>query len=279
MKILIIDRDRLTSQLLLPKLQAEGHEVKVQVVRNDALDMLKNEHFDMIMMDTMPLPSPRPMVIAIKKAIFPKFSYMMLMSHTVSMDEVINMGLNDGIMKPLDVEDVQQKVENAANLVEFDKKLRDDTVDIRTDGVIFGKKPFLHLFNSAMDRAARYGEQAFILFFRIDNYEQIARQHGEAVAMNECDDVARYLASLRRQSDFLARVDKDELVLIMQRPSTGKEPVDATERFALALQDYQEQQEKERGIDVKMSVQLVELPMGNTLIQKTVNKKRYVANE
>lgn len=271
MKILIIDRDRLTAQLLVPRLESEGHQVTLQAVRNEALDRLKTERFDIIMMDTSPLPSPRPVIIAVKKAIFPHFSYLILMSRGASIDEVVHMGLNDFVNKPLDLGDFYQKIENATNLVRFDRLLRDDRRDIRTDGIIFGKKPFLHLFHSALDRAARYGEQAFLLFFRITNYDEVVEDRGEQMAKDEVEKIVHYIARLRRQSDFLARIDVNEMVLIMQRPSTGSEPVDATERFAYAIKEHLLACRQNGSVSFFMELHLIELPMGNTLVKKQLS--------
>ncbi len=268
MKILIIDRDRLTAQLLVPRLEADGHEVVIQPVRNEAVELLKTDRFDMIMMDTSPLPSPRPVIIAVKKAIFPYFSYLMLMSHGSSIDEVVHMGLNDYITKPLDLEDFYLKVENASNLVRFDRMLRDETMDIRTDGIVFGKKPFLHLFHSALDRAARYGEQAFLLFFRITSYDNLVKEKGEEAANEQAGRVVQYIARLRRQSDFLARINVNEMVLIMQRPSTGSEPMDAAERFSYALKEHLLECEENEKASFSLELHLIELPMGNTLLKK-----------
>lgn len=264
MRILIMDRDRLATQLVSSKLVEAGHEVVVEPSRQDALDKIKEEHFDVVMIDPSPLPSARPIILAIKRMNLKHYIYLMLMTHNANIDDVIRSGLNDYIAKPLDSSDLKVKIQNAQNIIHLDRTLQDQSKDIRTDGDVFGKRPFIHLFMAALDRANRYREQAFLLFFTITNYDHIKKSSGEEEARRHTDHFASYLAGLRRQSDFLSRIDDHEFVLLMQRPNLANEPVEAANRYHLALKEY-EARNPETPEMPHFYIRLVELPMGNTI--------------
>ena len=51
MKILVIDRDSLSTQLLKPRLEAKGHVIIEEPVKNNALAMLEKENFDTVLFD------------------------------------------------------------------------------------------------------------------------------------------------------------------------------------------------------------------------------------
>jgi PleD family two-component response regulator len=266
MQILIMDRDRLSTQLLSSKLVEWGHDVVVEPARQDALKRIENEIFDVVLIDPAPLPSPRQIVLPIRRMNLPHYLYLILLTHNNDIDEVIRAGMNDYIAKPLNIEDAREKINNAKTIVSFDRKLRDQSKDIRTNGVVFGKRPFIHLFMAALDRANRYSEQSFLIFFHVSNYDELEQTVGAEKAQIATDQTAEFLSSLRRQSDFLARTDKHEFVLLMQRPGAASEPVDAANRYILALKEFEARHSLEN-IVIKFHIQLVELPMGNILIE------------
>ena len=55
MKILIIDRDEMFSNLLAGKIRAAGHEVLVKSIKNDAIETLESADIDVIYFDPSPL--------------------------------------------------------------------------------------------------------------------------------------------------------------------------------------------------------------------------------
>ncbi len=240
MKILIVDRDRLTSQLLQSRLESDGHQVVAEPVRKDALDMVERENFDVVIIDPAPMPSARPMTLPLRWEQRTGYFYLILMGHEAKPEEVVHCGLNDQILKPFDWQDVAAKLANAERLNNFMRRLC-DTDDIQSDTAVFGKRAFYQLVLSALDRSYRYGEQAFLLTIRITNAEAIASAAGEAGLRDTVAATGEYLSKLHRRSDFLGHTDTAEYILLLLRPAVDTEPQDAADRFAIALRDFQEQ--------------------------------------
>lgn len=238
MRICILDRDRASAHFLVEQLTLLGHEVIVEQSKQAAMQRLETERFDIALIDPAPLPTAKPMALQLRWKNRENYLFLMLLTHDSENAEVIRAGLNDYIAKPLRLEDVKKKIGNAVRLINFYDKLMNDD-DIRTQGVVFGKKPIAQLLLSALDRTYRYEEQAFLLNIEVENYHQIAEQYGEEVRDKVMGQVSDYLTQIRRMSDFLSRSDHHEFSLLMQRPEAESEASDAARRFVIALQEYQ----------------------------------------
>ena len=95
MKILIIDRDELSAKLFASKLVAEGHEVMVEPVKNEAIEKIEQgECFDIIFIDPSPMKDAMPIILNIRRAV-PYYCYIMLMvseDDGIDRDKVLSMG-------------------------------------------------------------------------------------------------------------------------------------------------------------------------------------------
>src|SRR3989339_777274 len=181
MKILVVDRDRLASQMINSRLTAQGHQVFEETVKNDALERIARENFDAVLIDPAPLTNPRPVVLGIRRSVS-DYPYIILMSHDATQEEAIRAGTNDALKKPIDAESLDHKIANARRLVELVRRMGDESEDFPSAGGVIAKSAFNQLFLSAIDRADRYGEKTFIVFISISNYYEILEQSGPYAA-------------------------------------------------------------------------------------------------
>ena len=161
--------------------------------------------------------------------------YMVLLSDSLQLSDGLSAGFNDFLAKPMDMNAMLNIVDNAANLTTLQRRLSDDKEDFPSAGGVIAKSAFNQLFLSSLDRADRYGELAHIIFISVDNYTQIAADQGSYDADLVAAKLAQYLVRMRRQSDIIAQTGKNEYALLLIRPLTELEPVDATHRFAESL--------------------------------------------
>jgi CheY-like chemotaxis protein len=239
MKILIIDRDPLATQLLQSRLQNEGHEISVEPVRKTALEMIGKTPYDMILIDPAPLPSVRQVTLPLRWEQSAHYFYIMQLSHTPEPEEITAAGLNDVIAKPFDWQDVAAKMENAKRLIGLMNHLQ-HTPEIQSDGVLFGKRAFYQLVLSALDRAYRYDEKAFLMLVQISNMDALAQKLDADQLAGIKEKTEQFLSTLHRRSDFLGHVDKSNYALLILRPALSSEPLDAVDRFGIALREYQQ---------------------------------------
>ena len=59
MKILIVDHDEMAAQLIKSRLQPLGHQIFEETLKNNAVDRVASEEFDVIFIDPAPLTSAR----------------------------------------------------------------------------------------------------------------------------------------------------------------------------------------------------------------------------
>ena len=223
MKILIVDREGITAQLMKARLEPLGHQIKEETSKNNAVELLANERFDMIFVDPMPLTSARPVILNIRRA-SSNYPYVLHMATEGTQIEAIQSGANDFIAKPIDPESLDKKVESAKRLTALIKRIGDDKEDFPSAGGIIAKSAFNQLFLSAIDRADRYGERTYIVFIRLSNYQDIAEREGPYAADYAVAKLSQYLVRLRRQSDIIAQTERFEYALLLQRPLYETEP-------------------------------------------------------
>ncbi len=239
MKILIVDRDRLASQLLQNRLESEGHQVTVEPVRKAAFELFEQQPFDIVAFDPAPLPSARQVTLPLRWEQRVDYPYLIQLGHDIDPVEVVRCGLNDAIAKPFDWKEVVDKVANAKRLTDYMNRLTRTSEVKSVSEFVFGKRTFCKLVLSALDRACRYGEQGFLLIIRLENLDFISQRHGEAKAMQMLGEVENYLGKLHRLSDFLGHTETSEYTLLLLRPAVDTEPQDALERFSIALREFQ----------------------------------------
>ncbi len=273
MKILVIDRDTLSTQLIRSKLEAMGHIVEEETVKNNAIEKLGREEFDTIFFDPTPLNNARPVVLGIRRSVR-NYPYIVLLSQSIGMTEALKSGTNNLLPKPLDTSHLATMLDNAERLTSLIKRIGDESEDFPSAGGVIAKSAFNQLFLSAIDRADRYGEQSFLLFIGIKNHKDILDMDGPYAIEYSSAKLSQYLVRLRRQSDVIAQTGKSEYCLILQRPVYETEPMEAANRFAEALGGLDDICSSENG-SVEVAVTLLDLPVGTKHVEHiiTFNKK------
>ncbi len=270
MKILIIDREEITAQLMATRLEPLGHKIVHEPNKNAAAERARDEMFDLIFVDPAPLTSARPVILNLRQKAG-KYTYIVQMGLSISQIEAIKCGANDALSKPINPEKLDQTVSNARALVKQVTRIGDESTDFPSAGGIISKSAFNQLFLSAIDRADRYGERSYVVFIGIKNHQIISEGEGPYESDILSAKLSQYLVRLRRQSDIIAQTESYEYALLLQRPMYETEPKEAANRFAESIGSYAELFEKD-GIEPEFYVKLVDLPIGSQIIEHTLNK-------
>lgn len=263
MQILVIDRDALTTQLLQGRLEALGHQVRIEPNKNDAFDILRDGAFDCILIDPAPLSEARPVIIGVWKNLRGPFKpYILLLSKSATREDAIMAGTNDVLAKPFDPRDLEEKVASAARLIALHRDLaRDDNV--HSGGGMIGKAAFNQLFLSAIDRAFRYGERSLIILLRVTNIDAM-RAHDAKGCEAVIEKLGERLTFMRRQSDVIGRLGTERYGILLQRPMYESEPFDALGRFCETLDKFHHAVE-DKALAPHIELEMIELPQGALL--------------
>ncbi len=270
MKILVIDREDITARLMSNRLEPLGHKITLETAKNDAAELLATEQYDMVFIDPSPLTSARPLILNLRRSTG-HYPYIVQMGHELTQIEAVQAGANAAISKPLDPEFLDATVDNAKYLTSLMNRLGDDSEDFPSAGGIISKSAFNQLFLSAIDRADRYGEHSFIVFIGITNYNEISQTEGASVADYTVAKLSKFLTRLRRQSDIIAQTEKYEYALLLQRPIYETEPNEAANRFAEAINGFDDLFDTD-GVTPNVMVRLTDLPIGSRIIEHNITR-------
>lgn len=259
MKFLVIDRDRLSSQMIRSKLEALGHTVIEEPVKNNAIEIIGQENVGAVLFDPAPLTNARPVVLGIRRTV-PHYTYITMLSHNLAQKDALDMGANDLLAKPIDGEELEVKAANASRMFALVNRIGDDSEDFPSAGGVIAKSAFNQLFLAAIDRADRYGEVSFVVFISLSNYQDIYDHDGKYAAEYAVSKMAQYLVRLRRQSDIIAQTGKNEYALLLQRPQNADEPIEAAKRFAASLSEYDDIVSG-GAQSVELTVSLIDIPV------------------
>lgn len=260
MKVLVIDRDAMFANMLASKIRGLGHDAVTTAVKNDGIEQINSSKIDAVYFDPSPLLDPRPIIVQVKRMTH-TYPYLVLMSNSISRQNAIRLGCNDGIEKPIDPEAMVQSLQAAELMCNLVTRIGDESYDFPSSGGVIAKSAFNQLFRSAIDRVTRYGETAHALFISLANYEDIKLDDGKYAADYAVSKLAQNLVRLRRQSDILAQTGHNEYALLLQRPQSESESIEAAKRFFVALEELGDI--SSNGItDVVLDIKLVQLPSG-----------------
>jgi len=271
MKILIVDRDDITAQMIKSRLEPIGHKLFQEPVKNNAVDRMASEQFDMIFLDPMPLTSARPLILNIRRATA-RYPYIVQIGTEGTLVDAIKSGANQFLAKPVDPDKLDSIIDNAKYLTTLTRRIGDDSEDYPSAGGIIAKSAFNQLFLSALDRADRYGERTYIVFIRVTNYAEIYEKEGPYAADYAVAKLSQFLVRLRRQSDIIAQTDNCEYALLLQRPLYETEPNEAANRFAEAIAGYDDFYTV-GNVAPEVRVSLIDLPVGSRIIEHHMEKK------
>lgn len=271
MKIMVVDREDLSTQMIASRLEPIGHNVEHEPVKNNAPErMIKGQH-NVVFIDPSPLTSARPLIMNIRRAV-PGYSYIALMTQNASREEAIKAGCNDYLAKPLSNAALDTTIENADRLLKLTKRIGDDSEDFPSAGGVIAKSAFNQLFLSAIDRADRYGERSFVLFISMSNYAAIVERDGHYAGDYAVAILSKYLVRLRRQSDIIGQTAKYEYALLLQRPQYETEPVEAANRFAESIAKLDDVFSA-GPTPPEISISLVDLPVGGLLARHVITRE------
>ena len=271
MKILVIDRDEVSGELIQSQLDALGHSVDVYESKNDAVEHMTKEPYDLVFLNPDPLTSPQPVVLNIRRSVS-YYPYIVHIGYNAGHTEAIKSGMNNALLKPVNPDKLSTVLQSAQRLNSLIRRIGDDSEDFPSAGGIISRSAFYQLFFSGIERADRYGECTYVIFISISNYQKILEMDGPYAADFSVAKLSQYLTRLRRMSDIIGQTAKYEYSLLLQRPQYETEPIDAAKRFGEALKTCHNEMFFEISTDIELNVKLVSLPDGVELVDHLINK-------
>lgn len=272
MRILLVDRDQVTNELVGTKLSQLGHAVTTENVKNDAIERIKKESFDVVMIDPSPMREAQALALNVRRSSV-TYPYLLLMGEESSLnfDEIMKNGCNDYITKPIDPMALEKKLNNASNLLNSFRNLGDTREDFPSAGGVIAKSAFNQLCLAALERGGRYNELSFILTMTLENFDEIKSLDGLYNAEYSVSKMAHHMARIRRLSDILGQTGVNQYSILLQRTEQQQEAVDAAKRFTHNFEEL-EDFIPPQGHEARINISIMHLPTGELSFDHMIRK-------
>ncbi|MEE2710232.1 MAG: diguanylate cyclase [Gemmatimonadota bacterium] len=211
-KALVVDDEAPVRELFEQMLETQGYEVEVASNGEEALDLLKSDQFDAVLLDLRLGPiSGLTLLEEIGQMYYPPV--ILVMTGYGSTDvaiEAMKRGAADFIIKPVDEDVLDIRIRKAL------EERRAQRLAI-TDGLtgLYNRRYFEERLEEETRRARRYTRPMSIMMLDIDLFKHYNDNNGHLKGDKVLRDIAHILLRFSRETDITARYGGEEFVMIL----------------------------------------------------------------
>jgi diguanylate cyclase (GGDEF)-like protein len=263
MDILCFTPDETLTRDLVSVLTRLDCRVVVRSRIDEAILAVKQSRFKAILFYVEDIRQAQEQIATLRRGVR-EYVYVYLVAKDWPVEAAIELGANDVLSIDVTSKDAELALGNMNRLFDAIDYIGQQNIDFPSVGGVIGRSAFYQLFLSGIDRAARYGEQTYILFIALDNYKELYDIGGNYVTDYFVALLSQRLTSIRRQSDIIGQVDKACYALLLQRPAYEAEPLEAAQRFVKTLSEARDLVEG-APVPIRLKVSLLAVPSGSLL--------------
>jgi len=272
MKVLVLDRDRDACDQLQSILTGIKADVTFEPIKNAAMELVKQNQYDVIFYDPSPQNEMRSFIMGIRRSLN-AFPPILILSHQLDRKQVLAAGGNDLVLKPLDRDDVIKKAQAGERISKIARLMADEATDFPSKEGIIAKSAFNQLFITCLDRSDRHAETSYLIFINVENLADIEKADGPDEAKKVAYNLRRTISRTRRTSDIAGQTKDAEFSILLLPPSRDNAKED--EHFLAANRIVET---LKSNVDIistaptkaQLKVWLLEIPSGNILAEHTV---------
>ena len=239
-KVVVADDNKVNSGLLEDILQDEGYMVHIADDGITALDMIREIHPDIVMLDIMMPKLDGFDVCRILKKDFDLKDIPVIMvtakSDGADVKKALDIGAFDYIKKPADKVEVIARVQSAIRFKKYQDKLKEMSMKDGLTGV-YNHALLMELFEKEYSRCKRANKSISFVMFAIDYFKKVNDTYGHFVGDVILRDVASILAKSVRMSDTVGRYGGEEFGIVL--PEIDLETTyNVCERIRKSVEEY-----------------------------------------
>ncbi|WP_270170559.1 GGDEF domain-containing response regulator [Paenibacillus sp. SYP-B4298] len=214
-RLLIIDDDDVLRSYLARSLHYDGYEVMEAADVDSGKQMLRNHHFDLVILDLMMYPKSGYELFDFLKE-DPTFKWLPLIVLSGRLDvqdkvQCFFLGADDYVTKPFEYEELSARI---YSLLERNKGFEQMAFRDPLTGV-FNRRYMDQQLQTELKRMEQYPAPMTLAFLDIDKFKLINDNYGHAAGDVVLQGLANVLQSQLRVTDFIARYGGEEFVIIM----------------------------------------------------------------
>ena len=235
-KVLMVDDEQEICELFTDMLQEYGYQTLAVTDGNKVLDLLWNEHFDVVLLDLMmPYVSALDLLRQIRRS-FEELPVVVITGHGSIDNAVRSMqaGASDFVTKPVVASVLHLRIQKA---IEFAHTKRLANTDSLTG--LYNRRVFEEQLQQEVDRAIRYQRPLSLMMIDIDHFKLYNDTYGHMQGDKILVEIAHSLKTLSRAADLVARYGGEEFVLILpETDGPSAEALGNRLREHIAVQEY-----------------------------------------
>ncbi len=269
-QILIVDDSKVELKILEKLLTKNGYQLALAKNANEALDFLKTEIPDLILLDIV---MPTMDGIELCKHLKMQDSTMNIpvifltgLSDTQSKLEAFQVGGVDYVTKPFIKEEVLARINVHIHLQNALKKLEEISVTDEMTGA-FNRRFAYEILSKQISAANREKTLFSVCYIDVDNLKTINDTYGHDEGDKLINTVVNSIKNNIRSSDYIFRMGGDEFLVIL-RQSGMKDSYHIFENICHKLNT----EEKICGIPIDFSFGLAEFKAGDKILQDELIK-------
>lgn len=230
-RILVVDDEPIILELMREILVTEGYHITTASNGNDAISLLQEDQFDLIVSDVV---MPGMSGIEVLQAAFridPDYPVIMITGFpsVESAVKLVNLGAADYITKPFNIDTIKitiSKVLKSKNEKEEGAEPESSLVTTGIDPVtgVYNYSRFSQLLTNEVETARLRDQPCSIVVVRIDKFDTYKRT-GQSETEKILNDLVSVTKQYLRPSDTLGRTDESEFCIILNQ--TGSQQAEA----------------------------------------------------
>ncbi len=247
MKILIVEDDYISRQLLQKTLEEWGHEVIAAENGQEAWEIFQKEELKFVIADwMMPVMDGLTLCQKIRSADTSGYVYFLLLTGMDKKEDIIkglDAGADDYVVKPFDWDELKVRTRAGERILELEKELKvknEELSDLNAkleeiawvDPLmeIGNRRGFYNSMEKVHHRATRYMHGYGLIMCDIDNFKLYNDTYGHLEGDNVLKLIGNTMKEFLRLSDDVFRFGGEEIVVILQDQDLVKS-VDVAERL------------------------------------------------
>ncbi|WP_438444466.1 response regulator [Gorillibacterium sp. sgz5001074] len=229
-RVLIIDDDRALRTYLYRRLKMDGYQVEEAEGVDDALGLLRERKYDLVLLDLMMQPRSGYELFETMKE-DPSLNWIPLIVLS-GRDDVADkvrcfrLGSDDYVTKPFQYEELEARIHSLIKRTKTYEQMA--FLDPLTG--INNRRYFDHQLELELQRVKRSPAPLSIVFLDIDRFKKINDTYGHTTGDQVLQGLAYHLQRQLRPTDLLARYGGEEFVIVMPG-SAGEEAKAAMDRI------------------------------------------------
>lgn len=223
--ILAVDDDEHTRTLLRDLCQASGYKVVTAVDGAEALEKIRGEKPDLVLLDLMmPIKDGYQVLRTVRESTNLKDLPIIILTANGDMDGKIKgmeLGADDYVTKPFKLIELQTRINSALTVREYRRRLQaaeEELSQLRAVDPVTGAGTYSQLkasLDAELARSRRYGRPVSALFLGFEDYQGLRYQLGRDLCDAWMARMANEVKGALRGADRMFRMDADEFVMLL----------------------------------------------------------------